>query len=190
VSAQPIVGRVVRLGDDVNTDLVLAGAYLNETDPATLGSHLLERYEPAVADRIVPGTILLAGRSFGAGSSREQAVLAILARRVVAVVASSYARIFFRNAVNLALPAVECPAAWSEASDGDELSIDLGAGAITRADGTVWRFPLFAPFVAELIAIGGLEAWTRRRLARPVHRQAPSDLASLRRGDYEQGPRS
>ncbi len=166
VSPRPIVGRVVRLADDVNTDVVLAGAYLNETDPATLGTHLLERYEPPVAERIFPGTILLAGRSFGGGSSREQAVVAILARGVTAVVASSFARIFFRNAVNLALPVVQCPAAWELAMDGDELSIDLARGAITAADGMVWDFAVFAPFVAELMALGGLEEWTRRRLDR------------------------
>jgi 3-isopropylmalate/(R)-2-methylmalate dehydratase small subunit len=83
------------------------------------------------------------------------------------VVASSFARIFFRNAVNLALPVVECPAAWELARDGDELEIDLARGLITAADGTAWGFPVFAPFVAELIELGGLEQWTRRRLDRP-----------------------
>ena len=90
-SATSLSGRVVRLGDDVNTDIVLAGEYLNVTDPDELAVHLLERFEPPVADRIGPGTILLAGRAFGGGSSREQAVLAIVARGVTALVAASFA---------------------------------------------------------------------------------------------------
>lgn len=164
--AAPLTGRVVRLGDDVNTDVVLAGAYLNVTDPAELAAHLLERFEPPVADRIGPGTILLAGRAFGGGSSREQAVLAIVARGVTALVAASFARIFFRNAVNLGLPAVECPDVWRDVADGDEITIDLASGSVTRsADGAVWSFPAPAPFVADLLAVGGLEAWTRQRLA-------------------------
>lgn len=158
-------GQVVRLGDDVNTDLVLAGEYLNLTDPEALAAHLLERFEPPVADRIGPGTILLAGRAFGGGSSREQALLALVARGVTALVAGSFARIFFRNAVNLGLPAVECPAAWRDVADGDEITIDLASGTLTRpADGAVWSFPAPSPFVADLLAVGGLEEWTRKRL--------------------------
>jgi 3-isopropylmalate dehydratase small subunit len=164
--AAPLTGRVVRLGDDVNTDIVLAGEYLNLTDPDELAAHLLERFEPAVADRIGPGTILLAGRAFGGGSSREQAVLAIVARGVTALVAASFARIFFRNAVNLGLPAIECPDAWHHVADGDEITIDLASGSLTRtADGAVWSFPAPSPFVADLLAAGGLEQWTRERLA-------------------------
>jgi 3-isopropylmalate/(R)-2-methylmalate dehydratase small subunit len=164
-SGSRVTGRVVRLADDVNTDLVLAGEYLNITDPDTLATHLLERFEPPVADRIGPGTILLAGRAFGGGSSREQAVLALVARGVGALVAASFARIFFRNAVNLGLPAVECPDAWRDVADGDELTVDLAAGTLARPDGTVWSFPAPSPFVADLLAVGGLEEWTRRRLA-------------------------
>ena len=162
----PFSGRVVRLADDVNTDLVLAGEYLNLTDPDELAAHLLERFVPPVADRIGPGTILLAGRAFGGGSSREQAVLALVARGVTALVAASFARIFFRNAVNLGLPAVECPGAWRDVQDGDEITIDLASGTLERpADGAVWSFPAPSPFVADLLAVGGLEEWTRKRLA-------------------------
>jgi 3-isopropylmalate dehydratase small subunit len=164
--ATPLAGRVVRLGDDVNTDIVLAGEYLNMTDPDELALHLLDRFEPPVADRIGPGTVLLAGRAFGGGSSREQAVLAIVARGVTALVAASFARIFFRNAVNLGLPAVECPDAWRDVADGDEVTIDLASGTLTRpVDGAVWSFPEPSPFVADLLAAGGLEEWTRQRLA-------------------------
>lgn len=167
MTAPTITGRVVRLADDVNTDLVLAGEYLNVTDADELAAHLLERFEPPVADRIGPGTILLAGRGFGGGSSREQAVLALVARGVGALVAASFARIFFRNAVNLGLPAVECPDAWRDVADGDELAIDLAGGTIARPDGATWAFPAPSPFVADLLAVGGLEEWTRRRLEPP-----------------------
>ena len=161
-----LTGRVVRLGDDVNTDLILAGEYLNLTAPDELAAHLLERFEPPVADRIGPGTIVLAGRAFGGGSSREQAVLALVARGVTALVAASFARIFFRNAVNLGLPAVECAGAWRDLADGDEITVDLTSGTLTRpADGAVWSFPAPSPFVADLLAVGGLEEWTRKRLA-------------------------
>jgi 3-isopropylmalate dehydratase small subunit len=158
-------GRVVRLRDDVNTDLILSGAYLNLVDDAELAEHVFEGYVPPVADRIHDGTILTAGRAFGGGSSREQAVVALIARGVVAVVAASFARIFFRNAINLGLPVVECPAAWAGVRDDDELEIDVVAGIITRSDGTTWEFPAPSPFVADLLTSGGLEAWTRRRLA-------------------------
>jgi len=164
-AATPLSGRVVRLGEDVNTDLLLAGEYLNLADPDELAAHLLERYEPPVADRIGPGTILLAGRAFGGGSSREQAVLALVARGVTALVAASFARIFFRNAVNLGLPAVECAGAWCDVRDGDEITIDLVSGTLARPqDGAVWSFAAPSPFVADLLAVGGLEEWTRKRL--------------------------
>ena len=163
MSGTSIAGRIVRLGHDVNTDAVLSGMYLNLTDTAALGSHLLESYQPPVADRIVPGTILCAGRSFGSGSSREQAVVALLARGVGAVVAESFARIFFRNAVNLALLAVECPAAWRDVHDGAEVTIYPTAGIITSGNST-WRFTPAPPFIAEITTAGGLEEWTRRRL--------------------------
>jgi 3-isopropylmalate/(R)-2-methylmalate dehydratase small subunit len=135
-------------------------------DPTTLGAHLFERFVPPVAERITRGTMPLAGRAFGSGSLREQAVTAILARGVTAVVAASFARILFRNAVNLALPAIECEDAWLDVEDGDEISLDIAAGEIRRADGGRWRFPAVEPFVADLLVSGGLEEWTRRRPGR------------------------
>lgn len=160
----PLQGRAVRLGDDVNTDNILPGPYLNVTDERELGRHLLETYDPEIAARVAPGDILVAGRNFGMGSSREQAQIAIRARGVPAVLAASFARIFLRNAINLGLPVVECPPAAAAIADGDEIRIDLRAGTVERGDDR-WTFPPQPPFLAELVADGGLAGWVRRRLA-------------------------
>lgn len=164
MSREPIEGRIVRLGDDVNTDLVLPGAYLNLTEPEQLGRHLLESYDPEIAADVRAGDILLAGRDFGGGSSREQAPVAIRARGVQAVIAVSFARIFMRNAINLALPALTSAEAYAGLAHGDRVRIDFAAGTIEAADGRVWHVPAQPPFVADLIEEGGLVPWVRKRL--------------------------
>ncbi|MBX5441784.1 MAG: 3-isopropylmalate dehydratase small subunit [Solirubrobacteraceae bacterium] len=163
MSAAPIEGRVVRLGDDVDTDVLLPGAYLNVTDPAELGRHLLEGYDPEVAARVQAGDVVVAGRNMGCGSSREHAVLALRARGVQAVVAESFARIFLRNCLNLGLPAVEHPAAARALADGERVRIDLGAGTVEGERGR-WELPPQPPFLTELLRDGGLVPWVRRRL--------------------------
>lgn len=161
----PIEGRVVRLGDHVDTDVILPGPYLNVTDPAELGRHLLEGYDPELSARLRPGDVLVAGTNFGCGSSREQAPVAILARGIRAVIAASFARIFLRNAINLGLPAVESPAAAAALQDGEQVTIDLGAARVVGQDSG--DFPLVGSpaFVTELLAHGGLVNWVRARLA-------------------------
>ncbi|GGM25747.1 MULTISPECIES: LeuD/DmdB family oxidoreductase small subunit [Micromonospora] len=156
-------GPVVRIGDDIDTDMMVPGAYLNVTDPVELAPHLLEAYDPAVTARIVPGCVLVAGRNLGMGSSREHAQLALRGRGVQAVVAESFARIFFRNCVNLGLPVVEHREAARALRDGGEVTVDLAAGLIS-ADGQRWQIPPTPPFVADLVAAGGLVPWVRRRL--------------------------
>jgi 3-isopropylmalate/(R)-2-methylmalate dehydratase small subunit len=163
-----VEGRAIVLGDDVNTDNILPGPYLNVTDPEELGRHLLETYGDGVAERVAPGDILVGGRNFGMGSSREQAQIAIRARGVQIVVAASFARIFLRNAINVGLPAVESAEAAAAIRDGDHLRIDLAEGTIDRA-GDRWRIPAQPPFLAELIDAGGLVEWTRRRLEAQTH---------------------
>lgn len=157
-------GPVVRLGDDVNTDVMLPGKYLNLSAPEDLAPHLLETYDAGVAERVVPGTILVAGRNFGMGSSREHAPIAMIARGVQVVVAVDFARIFYRNCVNLGLPAIAHPEAATMIADGATVAVDLSAGTI-ESDGTTWSIPPAPPFLAELLAAGGLVEWTRRRLA-------------------------
>lgn len=157
-------GRVVRVGDDVNTDLVLPGQYLNLTAPEDLGQHLFEGYDPEVGRAIEAGDIVVAGRDFGSGSSREQAPVALLARGVQAVVAASFARIFLRNALNLGLLAVESPEVAAACETGDHLRIDAEAGRIVRVEGGQFAIPPHPPFVRDLVGMGGLIPWVRRRL--------------------------
>lgn len=158
-----IEGRVVRLGDDVDTDVILPGAYLNMTEPEQLAPHLLEGYDPEVAQRVQQGDVLVAGSNMGMGSSREHAVLAMKGRGVQAVVAESFARIFLRNCLNLGLPAIEHPAAAAALRDGETVTIDLPNG-VMRSEGEQWELPPQPPFLTELLHDGGLVPWVRRRL--------------------------
>lgn len=160
----PISGRVVKLGDDVNTDMMLPGSYLNMTEPSELGPHLLETYhDPSVPARIQRGDILVAGRNCGTGSSREHAQLAALGRGVSAIVAVSFARIFQRNCLNVGLLAIEHAEAAAAVRDGDTLTIDTAAGLLTWTDGQA-TLPVQPPFVQEMIASGGIVGWVRKRL--------------------------
>lgn len=158
-------GRIVRLADNVNTDVILPGAYLDLTEPSALGEHLLEGYDPELGAAIAPGDVLLGGRNFGSGSSREQAPLAILARGVEVVIAASFARIFLRNAINLGLAAVESPAAWEGLAHGDPVELDLSAGAIAGPGGRTFPASTQPDFLADIIDAGGIIEWTRRRLS-------------------------
>jgi 3-isopropylmalate/(R)-2-methylmalate dehydratase small subunit len=158
-------GRIVRLADDLNTDVILPGAYLNLSDPEELGKHLLEGYDPELGAAVSPGDILLAGRNFGSGSSREQAPVAMLARGVQAVIAASFARIFLRNAVNLGLTAIESPEAWEGLAHGDLVELDLESGTIHGPGGERFTTPPQPAFIVELREAGGIEPWTRQRLA-------------------------
>jgi 3-isopropylmalate/(R)-2-methylmalate dehydratase small subunit len=162
--SEAIEGRVVRLGDDVNTDNILPGPYLNLTDPEELGRHLLETYDPGIAERVRPGDVLVAGRNCGMGSSREQAQVAIRARGVQAIVAASFARIFLRNCMNRGLPTIESPEAAAALEDGETVRIDLAAGLVEGRAGR-WEIPAQPAFLAELLSEGGLVPWVRRRLA-------------------------
>jgi 3-isopropylmalate/(R)-2-methylmalate dehydratase small subunit len=161
----PIRGRVVRLGDDVNTDMILPGQYLNLMEPEELGPHLLETYyDPEVPKRVAAGDILVAGRNCGTGSSREQAQLALLGRGVAAIVAVSFARIFQRNCLNLGLLAIENAEAAAAVQDGDTLTIDLATGRLSW-DGGEAVLPVQPAFVTDMLDRGGIVGWVRGRLA-------------------------
>jgi 3-isopropylmalate/(R)-2-methylmalate dehydratase small subunit len=168
-----VEGRAIVLGDDVNTDNILPGPYLNVTDPEELGRHLLETYPSDAGQRVRDGDILVAGANFGMGSSREQAQVAIMARGVQAVLAGGFARIFLRNAINVGLPVAESPAAVAAIRDGDHIRIDFATGTIERGDDR-WSIPPRPDFVGEIVAAGGLVAWARDRLARTPPTRGPS----------------
>lgn len=156
-------GIVHKYGDHVDTDVIIPARFLNQPDPAILASHCMEDIDATFARRVQPGDIMVAGSNFGCGSSREHAPLAIKASGIACVVAENFARIFFRNAINIGLPVLECAAAARAAENGDELSIDLEGGVITNLSRdesyTASPFPFF---MQQLIAAGGLVNYIRR----------------------------
>ena len=161
-------GRVWKFGNDVDTDVIIPARHLLTIDANELAKHVMEDIDPSFAAKVQPGDIIVAGKNFGCGSSREHAPMAIKASGVAAVVADSYARIFYRNSINIGLPLVECPEAAYEAEDGDILEIDTTEGAVfnTRT-GKEYISKRHAPYVQEIIDAGGLiEAVSARVKAR------------------------
>lgn len=155
-------GKAHKYGDNVDTDVIIPARHLNTSDPGELATHCMEDIDPAFVGRVVRGDILVAGRNFGCGSSREHAPLAIKASGIACVVAANFARIFYRNALNIGLPILECPAAANAISAGDEVSIDLETGEIIdRTTGRSFRAEPFPPFMMKLIAAGGLAAYLK-----------------------------
>ena len=159
-------GAVHKYGRDVDTDVIIPARYLNTNDPAELAEHCMEDIDAEFVTSVQPGDIIVAHENFGCGSSREHAPVAIKASGISVVVAASFARIFYRNAINTGLPIVVCPAAASEARAGDRLRVDLAAGTIenlTRDKEYVAE--AFPPFMQELIDRGGLLEYVKARLA-------------------------
>ena len=155
-------GKVHRYGDNVDTDVIIPARYLNTSNANELAAHCMEDIDPLFAGSARPGDILVAGRNFGCGSSREHAPLAIKACGISCVIASSFARIFYRNALNIALPILECRDAAEGISDGDEVEIDLEAGRICDlTTGQSFVAEPFPPFMMKLIAAGGLAAYLK-----------------------------
>ncbi len=158
-------GRVWLLGDNVDTDVIIPARYLNTTDPKELARHCLEDLDPGFAGAVRPGDVIVAGTNFGCGSSREHAPLALKAAGVSLVVAASFARIFFRNAINIGLPLVEAPQAVPTIRDRDRVAFDGARGVLTDVTtGQSWSTRPFPGFLEEIIAAGGLVELTCRRL--------------------------
>ncbi len=150
-------GKVHKFADNVDTDVIIPARYLNTPDAKELAAHCMEDIDSAFHERVKPGDIIVAGRNFGCGSSREHAPLAIKESGVACVVATTFARIFYRNALNIGLPILECPAAADAVSAGDEVSIDFATGEVTdETTGERFAAEPFPPFMQELIAAGGL----------------------------------
>ena len=155
--------RIWKYGDDVNTDVIFPGKYTYSlTDPAEMAQHALEDLDPAFVQNVQPGDIIVAGKNWGCGSSREQAVVCLKHAGVGAIVARSFARIYFRNAINHALPIVTCDAVDSVES-GEEVTIDFAAGTVTTPRAT-YTFPPFPPKVMEILEDGGLIPHARKQL--------------------------
>jgi 3-isopropylmalate/(R)-2-methylmalate dehydratase small subunit len=160
-----VQGRVWKLGDNVDTDQLLPGRYLSLTDPQALAAHCLEDLVPRFAELARPGDIVVAGENFGCGSSREHAPAALKALGISCLLASSYARIFFRNCINLGLPALTSPNAVSGIQDGDEIRVDLETGEIENLTRPFQcSAPPLSAFLVEIIEAGGLTAYVRKQV--------------------------
>ncbi len=168
-------GRVWKYGDNVNTDVIFPGKYTYTiTDPVEMARHALEDLDPRFAREVRPGDIIVAGRNWGCGSSREQAVIALKAAGVRAIVARSFARIYFRNAVNNGLLPIVCPAAVEAIEPGEEMEIDLEA-CVIRCRAGIFPFPPLSSTIRSILEAGGLIPMLCRRLGLPL----PSEDAFL-----------
>ena len=160
-----IRGKVWKYGDDVNTDVIFPGKYTYTiTDRKEMAAHALEDLDPTFAKAVKPGDIVVAGRNFGCGSSREQAATCLKEAGVAAVVASSFARIFFRNAINEGLPLVECPEAIAAIESGGTIAIDFESGVL-EAGGKSFNFPGLPESVMGIVREGGLIPYVRKIIA-------------------------
>ncbi len=158
-------GRVFKYGANVDTDAIIPARYLNVSDPAELAKHCMEDIDKDFVKNVKPGDIIMATTNFGSGSSREHAPLAIKASGVSCVIAKTFARIFFRNAIDIGLPLLECPEAVDNTETGDVLEVDLSIGKIKNVtrnkEFTAKPYP---EFMSQLIAAGGLIEYTKKRL--------------------------
>ena len=160
-------GTVHRYGRDIDTDVIIPARYLNTSDPAGLARHCLEDLDTGFVERVRPGDIIVADENFGCGSSREHAPIAIKAAGVDAVIAKSFARIFYRNAINTGLAILECPEAVDAIADGDTVSVDTETGLITdETTGATFTAQPFPPFIAEIIEAGGLVPRWQKKLGK------------------------
>ncbi|MGN0804120.1 MAG: 3-isopropylmalate dehydratase small subunit [Candidatus Coproplasma sp.] len=152
-----VKGKVFKYGNDVDTDVIIPARYLNDSSEEALKSHCMEDIDPTFVKRVKKGDIIVAEDNFGCGSSREHAPLAIKASGVSIVIANSFARIFFRNSINIGLPILECPEAVKGISDGDEVEADLTKGEIVNlTTGKTFKAQPFPDFIQGIIADGGL----------------------------------
>ena len=157
---------VIKYGDHVDTDVIIPARYLNTTDHKELASHCMEYIDSDFKAKSEKSKIIVAGRNFGCGSSREHAPIAIKASGIQLVIADSFARIFYRNSIDIGLPIIECPAAAAAIRDGDEVEADLDTGIITDVT-TGERFTAapFPPFIQQIIRCGGIAGFVREKIA-------------------------
>jgi 3-isopropylmalate/(R)-2-methylmalate dehydratase small subunit len=158
-------GHVWKYGDNIDTDVIIPARYLNMSTPEELAQHCMEDIDPDFAAEVTPGDIIVGGENFGCGSSREHAPLAIKGAGVSCVIAESFARIFYRNAINIGLPILISPEVAREAETGDQLIVDLTTGRITNeSSGKTYQTSSFPPSIMRIIEAGGLIPYTRAEL--------------------------
>ena len=152
-------GKVHKYGDNVDTDVIIPARHLNTSDHKELASHCMEDIDTEFVKKVKRGDIMVGGENFGCGSSREHAPIAIKASGIDCVIAKTFARIFYRNAINIGLPILECPEASEKIQDGDEVSIDFDRGVITNeTKGETYQALPFPDFIKDIMAKGGLIA--------------------------------
>ena len=159
-------GRCWKFGDHVDTDQIIPARYLNTSDPNELAAHCMEDADPGFPKKLKPGDVIVAGENFGCGSSREHAPLCIKHARISCVIAKSFARIFFRNAINIGLPILECPEAVDAISEGDDVEVDIAEGTIAhRPSGKTFATQPFPPELQEIIKAGGLMNFVKKSVS-------------------------
>lgn len=150
-------GKVFKFGDNVDTDVIIPARYLNSSDPKELATHCMEDIDKDFVNKVSKGDLIVANKNFGCGSSREHAPIAIKAAGVSCVIAETFARIFYRNAINIGLPIIECKEAAQAIEEGDEVEVNFDTGVITdKTKGTSYQGQAFPPFMQKIIACEGL----------------------------------
>ena len=153
-------GHVFKYGDNIDTDVIIPARYLNSSDPADLATHCMEDIDKEFVKKVQAGDIIVANKNFGCGSSREHAPIAIKASGVSCVIAETFARIFYRNAINIGLPIMECPEAAREIEAGDEVRVDFDSGTVENlTKGKNYKGQAFPPFMQKIIGAGGLVSY-------------------------------
>ena len=159
-------GTVFKFGDNIDTDVIIPARYLNNPDPKALASHCMEDIDTSFAGRAQAGDIMVGGWNFGCGSSREHAPIAIQASGIRCVIAASFARIFYRNSINIGFPILECPEAAQEIADGDRVSVNFDSGEIVdETTGKTYRAAAFPAFIKGIIDKGGLLSYLKAELS-------------------------
>ena len=157
-------GKVFKFGDNVDTDVIIPARYLNSSDPKELAEHCMEDIDADFVKKVNDGDIIVATKNFGCGSSREHAPIAIKAAGVSCVIAETFVRIFYRNAINIGLPIIECPEASKAIDEGDEVEVDFDSGVITnKTKGETYQGQAFPPFMQQIIACEGLVNYINKK---------------------------
>ncbi len=160
-------GKVFKYGSNVDTDVIIPARYLTTADPEQLAKHCLEDLDKTYIERVEHGDVIVAGDNFGCGSSREHAPIAIKASGAGCVIAPSFARIFYRNAINMGLPILECKEAVEALQEGDQVKVDFDSGVITnQKTGESWQAEPFPPFIKKIIEAGGLVNYSMAKEAK------------------------
>jgi len=157
-----VQGKVIKYGNNVDTDVIIPARYLNTSDPVELAAHCMEDIDSGFIKKVRKGDIMVAGKNFGCGSSREHAPIAIKASGISCIIAETFARIFYRNSINIGLPIIECPEAAFDISDGESVSIDFETGAIVNdTKGKTYKGVPFPEFMQQIMAADGLIGYIR-----------------------------